>query len=165
MTAAGPVLYCGDPHGGVRGSLQYIIDAARQTNASAVIMLGDIEPVRPLHEELALILDRTWWIPGNHDSDSDEMWRRVATPQMAPRNLHGRVAKLPDGTRIAGLVVSSVNRSGIRLRGPPAVASRGFATDASTATPHHIRIVGTVATIDGTGAASTQTSSTACLSF
>ena len=98
----GPVLYCGDPHGGVRGSLQYIIDAALETQASAVILLGDIEPARPLHEELGPILDRTWWIPGNHDSDSDESWRRVATPEMLSRNLHGRVVTLPNGTHIAG---------------------------------------------------------------
>jgi len=101
--AAGPVLYCGDPHGGVRGSLSYIIEAAGQAEASAVVLLGDIEPPRPLHEELAPIFDRLWWIPGNHDSDSDEVWRRVATPQMASRNLHGRVVTLPGGTRIAGL--------------------------------------------------------------
>lgn len=99
----GPALYCGDPHGGVRGSLHYIVEAADHVRASAVVLLGDIEPPRPLHEELAPILDRVWWIPGNHDSDSDEMWCRVATPQMASRNLHGRVVTLPDGTRIAGL--------------------------------------------------------------
>jgi len=99
----GAVLYCGDPHGGVGGSLRYIADAARRTSASAVILLGDIEPMRPLHEELAPILHRTWWIPGNHDSDSDDVWRRVMTPEMASRNLHGRVLTLPDGTRIAGL--------------------------------------------------------------
>ncbi len=99
----GPILYCGDPHGGVRGSLSYIVEAAGEANASAIVLLGDIEPARPLHEELDQILDRLWWIPGNHDSDSDEMWRRVATAQVAERNLHGRVVKLPDGTRIAGL--------------------------------------------------------------
>lgn len=99
----GPILYCGDPHGGVRGSLQYIIDAAGHTKASAVILLGDIEPVRPLHLELGRLLERTWWIPGNHDSDSDEMWRRVMTPEMAERSLHGRVLTMPDGTRVAGL--------------------------------------------------------------
>ena len=103
MTMIGPVLYCGDPHGGVDNSLQYVVDAAIETAASAVILLGDIEPARPLHEELDPILDRAWWIPGNHDSDSDGSWRRVATPQMLSRNLHGRVATLPDGTRIAGL--------------------------------------------------------------
>lgn len=100
---SGPFLYCGDPHGGVDGSLQYIVDAALATQASAVILLGDIEPSRPVHEELEAILDRAWWIPGNHDADSDETWHRVATPEMAKRNLSARVAELPNGVRIAGL--------------------------------------------------------------
>ena len=99
----GPILYCGDPHGGVDGSLQYVVDAAGHAKASAVILLGDIEPRRPLHEELASIIDRVWFIPGNHDSDTDEAWRRVSTPAMASRNLHAKVVTLPDGTRIAGL--------------------------------------------------------------
>jgi predicted phosphodiesterase len=104
QVSEGPVLYCGDPHGGIRGSLQYIIDAALETRASAVILLGDIEPARPLPDELASIFDRLWWIPGNHDSDSDESWRRVSTPEMLNRNLHGRVVTLQDsGLRIAGL--------------------------------------------------------------
>ena len=99
----GPILYCGDPHGGVRGNLHYIVEAAGHAKASAVILLGDIEPARPLEEELAHIFDKVWWIPGNHDSDSDESWRRVSSPAAMSRNLHGRVVTLPDGTRIAGL--------------------------------------------------------------
>jgi predicted phosphodiesterase len=120
---AGPILYCGDPHGGVRGSLNYIVEASNLVNASAVVLLGDIEPPRPLHEELAPIIDRVWWIPGNHDSDSDEMWRRVATPLMASRNLHGRIATLPDGTRIAGL--GGVFRESVWF--PTPAAARGGA--------------------------------------
>jgi predicted phosphodiesterase len=119
----GPVLYCGDPHGGVGGSLQYIIDAAAHANASAVILLGDIEPARPLHEELGALLERTWWIPGNHDSDSDESWRRVSTPEMANRNLHGRVVTLPNGTRVAGL--GGVFREAVWY--PSAAVARGGA--------------------------------------
>lgn len=99
----GPVLYCGDPHGGVHGRLDYIVDSALAIQASAVVLLGDIEPARMLEEELGPILERVWWIPGNHDSDSDESWRRVNTPAMRSRSLHGKVATLPDGTRIAGL--------------------------------------------------------------
>jgi predicted phosphodiesterase len=99
----GPVLYCGDPHGGVRGSLKYIIDAAEATQASAVILLGDIEPARPLEVELGLIFDRVYWVPGNHCSDSDASWRRVSTASAMSRNLHGRVMTLPDGTKVAGL--------------------------------------------------------------
>lgn len=132
MTFTGPVLYCGDPHGGIRDSLNYIIEAANQAKASAVILLGDIEPPRPLHEELAAILDRVWWIPGNHDSDSDELWRRVATPEMAERNLHGRVATLPDGTRIAGL--GGVFRESVWH--PTAAAARGGAPAFRTRLEH-----------------------------
>lgn len=95
----GPVLYCGDPH----GSFHHIIEAAALTGASAVVLLGDLEPMRPLHEELRPILDLVWWIPGNHDADSDESWCRVWGSDLADRNVHGRVVTLRDGTRLAGL--------------------------------------------------------------
>jgi len=137
----GPVLYCGDPHGGVGGSLRYIVDAARHMRASAVVLLGDIEPVRPLHVELAPILDRLWFIPGNHDSDSDEVWKRVATPEMDERNLHGKVLTLPDGTRIAGL--GGVFRDVVWYPTPAAArgGAPGFRTraDHARATPRQDR--------------------------
>lgn len=95
----GPVLYCGDPH----GSFDHIVEAALQADASAVVLLGDMEPKRPLHEELLPIRDRVWWIPGNHDADSDDLWMRVWGSGLAERNVHGRVVTLPDGTRLAGL--------------------------------------------------------------
>jgi predicted phosphodiesterase len=94
------VLYCGDPH----GEFRHIIDVAVNQNASAVVLLGDMEPKRPLQVELEPILDRVWWIPGNHDADSDEVWQRVwGSEKLADRNVHGRVVTLPDGTRLAGL--------------------------------------------------------------
>lgn len=71
--------------------------------ASAVVLLGDMEPARPMYLELESIADRVWWIPGNHDSDSDELWRNVFGSELADRNVHGRVVELPDGTRLAGL--------------------------------------------------------------
>lgn len=95
----GPVLFCGDPH----GRLRHIIEAAEATTASAVVLLGDMETARPMHLELAPIADRVWWIPGNHDSDSDDLWRNVFGSELADRNVHGRVVRLPDGTRLAGL--------------------------------------------------------------
>lgn len=95
----GPILYCGDPH----GSFRHVIEAAEQTRALAVVLLGDMEPARPLHEELEPILDRVWWIPGNHDADSDDLWGRVWGSKLANRNVHGRVVTLRDGTRLAGL--------------------------------------------------------------
>ncbi len=95
----GPILYCGDPH----GQFRHIVEAAGHTKASAIVLLGDQEPGRPLHEELGALLDRIWWIPGNHDADSDELYERVWGSKLVDRNLHGRVVTLPDGTRLAGL--------------------------------------------------------------
>jgi predicted phosphodiesterase len=72
----GPILFCGDPH----GQWQHIIDAALQSDARAVILLGDLEPARPLHIELAAIRERVWYIHGNHDTDHEgnfaNVWHR-----------------------------------------------------------------------------------------
>ena len=98
----GPVLYCGDPH----GQFRHIIEAAGQKKASAVVLLGDMEPERPLHIELAPLIKRgvpLYWIPGNHDADSDELHARVWGSKLATQNIHGRMVTLPDGTRLAGL--------------------------------------------------------------
>jgi hypothetical protein len=95
----GPVLFCGDP----LGVFAHIIDAAFKTDASAVILLADLEPRAPLHEELIAIRDRVRWIHGNHDADSDEAWLRVRGSELIDRNLSGRAVDLPDGTRIGGL--------------------------------------------------------------
>jgi len=95
----GPLLFCGDPH----GQWQHIIDAALQTQARAVILLGDLEPARPLHIELAPIMERLWFIHGNHDTHSESIFNNVWQPELADRHLHGRVVTLPCGTRIAGL--------------------------------------------------------------
>jgi len=95
----GPILFCGDPH----GQWQHIIDAALQTDARAVILLGDLEPARPLHIELAAIRDRVWYIHGNHDTDHEANFVNVWHSELAARNLHGRVITLPCGTRIGGL--------------------------------------------------------------
>ena len=94
-----PVLYCGDPH----GRFGHILEAAAALKPLAVILLGDLEPARPLHVELAPILERVWFIHGNHDTDSAVHWVRIRNSPLAARNLHGQVTMLPDGTRIAGL--------------------------------------------------------------
>ena len=95
----GPILFCGDPH----GQWQHIIDAALHTQARAVILLGDLEPARPLHMELQAIWDRVWFIHGNHDTDHTGNFANVWHPELAERHIHGRVVTLPCGTRIAGL--------------------------------------------------------------
>ena len=98
----GAILYCGDPH----GKFQHIIDAAGETGAVAVVLLGDMEPARALQIELAPLLERkvpVWWIPGNHDADNDGSWLRVWGSELEDRNVHGRVVQLPNGQRLAGL--------------------------------------------------------------
>lgn len=102
MADIGPVLYCGDPH----SQFGHIIEAAAHTKASAVVLLGDLEPGRPLHDELATLIKGcvpVWYIHGNHDADSDALWERVWGSELADRNVHGRVVTLPNGQRLAGL--------------------------------------------------------------
>lgn len=99
---AGATLFCGDPH----GKFHHIIKSAEHTRAAAVVLLGDMEPQRPLHLELAQLLERgvpIWFIHGNHDADSDELWMRVWGSELADRNVHGKVVELPNGLRLAGL--------------------------------------------------------------
>ncbi len=97
-----PVLYCCDPH----GRFGHIVDAARRTGTSAVVLLGDLEPSRPLEEELAPLVEQgvtVHFIHGNHDADCDALAERVWGGNLARRNVHARVVTLPDGTRLAGL--------------------------------------------------------------
>jgi len=99
---SGPILYCGDPH----SQFRHIIEAAGHTKASAVVMLGDMEPQRPLHVELATLIERgvqIFYIHGNHDADSDQLWANVWESEIADCNVHGRVVELPNRQRLAGL--------------------------------------------------------------
>ena len=113
-----PTLFCGDPH----GQFRQIIQAATQTRASAVVLLGDLEPKRPLEAELAALLECSvpvFWIGGNHDADSDDLWRMTWGSNLANRCVHGRVVVLPDGQRLAGL--SGVFRESVWYPTPAAV--------------------------------------------
>jgi len=93
------ILFCGDPH----ARFKHIVGRALALDASAVILLGDLQPIRPLNEELAEIAERVWFIHGNHDTDSQRDFENVFESPLSPRNISGRVVTLPDGTRVAGL--------------------------------------------------------------
>ena len=99
------ILVCGDPH----GRFEHIVDAAKALKPTAVILLGDQDAQRPLHDELAPIAEIVWWIHGNHDTESESAFANLfdAEAGLRDRNLHGRVVTLPDGEgggiRIAGL--------------------------------------------------------------
>lgn len=94
------IFFAGDTH----GNFDHIIQAVREHRPAAVVFLGDLQPQRPLDQELQPILDLTeiWWIHGNHDTDSDADYDHLFGSALADRNLHGRVVEVA-GVRIAGL--------------------------------------------------------------
>ena len=94
------ILFCGDPH----GQFRHILKAAVHLKPMAIILLGDMEPLRPLHLELAAIdVQKLLFIHGNHDTDSEQNWQHVWGSALANRNIHGQVVELPNGVRLAGL--------------------------------------------------------------
>jgi len=94
------IFFCGDPH----GRFEHIIEAVHAYRPAATVLLGDVQAQEPLESALQSILDRTevWWIPGNHDTDSDADYDNLFESALADRNLHGRVVEVA-GVRIAGL--------------------------------------------------------------
>ncbi len=96
----GHILFCGDTH----GCFEHVIDAVVKQRPAAIVFLGDIQPQRPLHDELKEIvkLAEIWWIHGNHDTDSDADYDNLFGSALADRNLHGRVEEIA-GIRVAGL--------------------------------------------------------------
>ena len=94
------IFFCGDPH----GAFDYINEAVKKYRPKAIVLLGDIQPSAPMNVifKEAMALTEVWWIPGNHDSDTEEFYERLWKGPLAGRNLHGRVADVA-GVRIAGL--------------------------------------------------------------
>ena len=99
-----PLFLFGDPH----GHFESVIQAVLRHRPIAIVLLGDLTSTRPLHIELAEIIETTeiWWIHGNHDADTDVYLDNISThlagSRLAGRNLHGRVANIA-GLRVAGL--------------------------------------------------------------
>ena len=94
------IFFCGDPH----GEFEYINKTVEKYRPDAIVILGDLQPPEDLDKLLARTLELTqvWWIPGNHDTDSEEYYDRLWHGPIAEHNLHGRVANVA-GVRIAGL--------------------------------------------------------------
>ena len=143
------ILLCGDPH----SQFGQILRAAQDLKPMAVILLGDLQALRPLHEELEAIRYRTWFIHGNHDTASESAFEAVFDSQLANRNVHGRVITLPDGTRLAGL--GGIFRASVWR--PPAAPIYDGAQMHATCTPRQDRCVRDL--LDDTGVRSTRTCS------
>ncbi len=97
---SGRVFLAGDCH----GRFDHVIEAAQVFLPAAIVFLGDMEPPAPLHEVLAPLVGVTsiWWIPGNHDTDSEANYDNLFGSKLGDRSLHGRVVEIA-GVRIAGL--------------------------------------------------------------
>lgn len=97
------IFILGDNH----GRFDKIIEAVTAMRPEAVISVGDImgdKDIRPLKQELKEIISLTefWWIPGNHDTDSEAAYDGLFGSTLAHRNFHGRVVMI-QGVRFAGL--------------------------------------------------------------
>ena len=94
------LMFFGDPH----GDFEPVIAAVQRFRPEAIVLLGDLQARRPLHVELAPILDRTevYFIHGNHDTGSDSDYDNLFGSELADRNLHGRIVEIA-GYKIAGL--------------------------------------------------------------
>ena len=103
---------------------------------AAIVLLGDVQATRPLHDELAdiLALTQVAWIPGNHDADSPSDFDHLFNSALAGRNLHGRVITVA-GTRIAGL--GGVFREKVWM--PPAEPIYGSAAELLRDTKRTVR--------------------------
>lgn len=94
------IFFCGDNH----SHFKHIVQAVREHQPDAIVLLGDIEAKQPLEMELAPLLGKTEirFIHGNHDTDSEENWRYLIHSRLGHFNLHARVDTVA-GMRIAGL--------------------------------------------------------------
>lgn len=97
------IFILGDNHGRFNKIVQTVI----AERPDAVISVGDImgdRDIRPLEQELMQILSLTefWWIPGNHDTDSDAAYDGLFGSALAECNFSGRVVTIA-GLRVAGL--------------------------------------------------------------
>lgn len=90
--------------GDVHGNIGHILPAVIAEKASAIILLGDIQAQLPLHEELKEVMQHTevYWIPGNHDNDSQSDYDNLFNSELADRNIHGKIVEI-DGLKVAGL--------------------------------------------------------------
>ena len=93
------VFLCGDPH----GEFDHILSAIDQWHPDAVLILGDLTPSHSLDEIFKGVKGtKIYWIPGNHDTDSDLIYDRLWRSSFAKHNLHGRVQDVC-GVKVAGL--------------------------------------------------------------
>lgn len=93
------IFICGDPH----GSFDHIVSAIDEYHPESVVILGDLTPEKPL-DEIFKDCGKTqvYWIPGNHDTDSDLIYDRLYRSRFSNHNLNGKVLDV-GRLKVAGL--------------------------------------------------------------
>lgn len=95
------IFFVGDPH----GQWERIVPVLMEHRPAATVLLGDMELVRPLHDELAAVIAagiEIYWIPGNHDGDEPNMFDCLFNSDLSTNNLSGSVREVC-GLNVAGL--------------------------------------------------------------
>jgi predicted phosphodiesterase len=85
------ILFAGDPHGDFRP----IVRSALARKPDSVVLLGDYDLERPLHDEMKPLVDAgipIHWIAGNHDFDTEAFHDRLFLSDLKAANLHRRIA-------------------------------------------------------------------------
>ena len=96
----------GDCHGDFSHVVEHFTRAYESGRRPTLVFLGDLECSQLLEHELSEIRcyadDDVWFIPGNHDTDSNQSWNALKTSRWSGNNLHGKVKKVGDW-QVAGL--------------------------------------------------------------
>ncbi len=94
------ILFLGDVH----GHFEHVLAAVRAYEPKAIVFLGDVQAQKPLQEELTELPKsiEVWFIPGNHDTDSQADYDHLCGSSLSDRNLDGRVVVIA-GVTVAGL--------------------------------------------------------------
>lgn len=85
------------------GEFEHIVDAAKDVTPD-VVFLGDMDRTVPLDAALRGLnkIVSVWWIPSNHDIDSEAVYDNLFNSNLATQNLHGRLVGV-SGVKVAGL--------------------------------------------------------------
>lgn len=92
------IFFAGDPH----SNFSHLAPVLKKFDRPALIILGDLNiSSDQILQDLIEICD-VWFIHGNHDSKSIEVYKTIWGEKWKARNLHGRVQEI-QGKRFAGL--------------------------------------------------------------
>ena len=94
------LLFGGDPH----RNFAPVVRACLARPPGDLVLAGDLDCQRPLHREMAAVLEKGWrlhWILGNHDCETEAAYDNLAAA--CPEGDLGLRVRTLGGVRVAGL--------------------------------------------------------------